>query len=99
MVSGYAKQDSGPGKCAYAIPRLMVMQSPIFSILRISNAQVISQGKLAKMKSKITLYTGGYGQLTAPRIRGAGSRSPLPPSLKSVRNVLSMQKSSLYHCW
>jgi hypothetical protein len=42
---------------ATTIPRLMVMQRPIFSILRISKPQVMIQGNEARTKSMMMLYT------------------------------------------
>jgi hypothetical protein len=40
---------------SYIIPRLNVPRRPIFSALRISNLQVIHQGKSAKIKSMMIL--------------------------------------------
>lgn len=41
----------------YTMPKLIVIHKPTFSTLRISNDRVINQGKDAKMKSIMMLYT------------------------------------------
>ena len=42
---------------AYTIPKLIVMQRPIFSVFFISSFQVIHHGKKANTKSITMLYT------------------------------------------